>query len=179
MTKGEALLYRGDIMKLQRFKLLLVALFLLPAQAISDEQIGDWYFKDSIEGIQIANTVNTSELAAGVLCALTTGTCSAYIATTTGCSEGGLYPMMINSAVGAFLISSKCTEISGDRFLVIQEFPETRAAFESGGEVGFVLPLESGQFRVMRFSTKGATAAINKAMTKPETSHIHTTDELL
>jgi hypothetical protein len=79
--------------------------------------------------------------------------------------------MMINSAVGAFAITTTCTEIKGStlkNMQVITEFDRAQAALESGGDVGFVLPLASGQFRVVRFSTIGATAAIKNAMLLPQ-----------
>ena len=81
--------------------------------------------------------------------------------------------MMINSPVGAFPVTTTCAKFPGpeksppDVMNVITEYGAARAAFESGGTVGFVLPLQSGQFKVLRFSTVGATAAIADAMTLP------------
>ncbi|GAC1425464.1 MAG: hypothetical protein NVSMB6_26080 [Burkholderiaceae bacterium] len=38
-------------------------------------------------------------------------------------------------------------------------------AYESGVEIGFAMPLESGRFRLFRFSTAGAVAAVKDAQT--------------
>lgn len=139
--------------------------------AWADEKIGDWRFVDSIHGLHIANTTNSSSVTAGIICVTGSELCSTYISTSTECEIDGVYPMLINSSIGAYQVRATCTLIAEEKYLLFEEFQETRSAFESGGEVGFVLPLENGNFRVMRFSTKGATAAIKRAMTKIQRSN--------
>lgn len=98
----------------------------------------------------------------------------AYIVTSSACTPGAKYPMMINSAVSAAAVTTECAKLQGinpsrgDTYNVFSEFGVVRSAYESGGEIGFAIPLESGAFRVLRFSTKGATQAIRGAMTLPE-----------
>lgn len=67
---------------------------------------------------------------------------------------------------------------------VVEEFDAMMSAFESGGEIGFAMPLASGQFRVVRFSTAGATPAIKAARqlqpaNKPRTKANRGSDEIL
>lgn len=160
-------------------KYLFWLLLVISLNAEADQKFGDWIFRDALENIQVANSTNSSNNTAGIICFLKTGNCSAYLATDAACESGADYPMMINSSIGSFSINSTCTEIAGSKFLVINQFAESKAAFESGGIVGFVLPMESGNFKVMRFSTKGATAAIGRAMTISEKDKVSTKDEML
>lgn len=138
--------------------------------AISAEQYGDWSVDKSIPGVQIANTKNDSDSTLGVICLVVTKDCSAYMLSNNGCDENSTYPMMINSTVGAFPITSVCTQIEKLKILVINEFDNAKNAFESGGEIGFAVPLNDGKFKVVRFSTSGAVAAIKNAMLLPVAS---------
>jgi hypothetical protein len=134
--------------------------------------IGAWRIDKTIEDIQMATVANESQSIAGIICLVTSKSCVSYVIFPNKCEIGGQYPMMINSAVGAFHVSGVCRRLPGgganDLMYVIQEFARVKAALESGGEVGFVMALESGSFRVARFNASGATAAIKDVMTLPE-----------
>jgi hypothetical protein len=127
---------------------------------------GDWTVHKEISDIQIANTT-TGTAVAGVICVLSAGKCSAYLGTDTPCAEGVETPMLINSATGAAVANATCTTLGTQKYNVFAEFANVKDAFESGGLVGFAMPLRSGEFRVIRFNTRGATAAIRDAMTSP------------
>jgi hypothetical protein len=130
---------------------------------------GDWNVHKELADIQIANTLSGTAVA-GVICVVSAGKCSAYLGTDTPCSEGVQTPMLINSAVGASVATATCTTLGSQRYNVFAEFANVKDAFESGGLVGFAMPLRSGEFRVIRFNTRGATAAIRDAMTNPQPS---------
>lgn len=137
-------------------------------------QVGDWLVNKKISGVQIANvSTESGQATAGILCFVSTNSCIAYLHTGNKCEIGATIPMMINSPVGAFHITTECKDMPGtpSGFInVVNEFGNAKEAFESGGEVGFVIPLKSGEFRALRFSTKGAVAAIRNAMTSPTDS---------
>ncbi len=136
-------------------------------------KLGRWSIDKSIQGLQIATVTNESGSVAGFLCALADQKCITYVIFEgVGCQDGGTYPMMINSAVGAYSISAVCRQLPGstnleDKIYVLENFSSVKEALESGGQVGFVMPLASGQFRVARFDASGATAAIKEVMTAP------------
>lgn len=171
-------------------RIVYLSLLLLSAAHAEDAyKIGEWNVIKSTPGIQIANVTNDAGAAAGVVC-IVDASCVAYLYVNSGCEKDGAYPMMINSPVGASGISTTCQPLPNegkntvDNMFVISDFGAARAAFESGGDVGFVLPLMNGQFRALRFSTKGATAAIKEAMTLPSrqekpTKGSQTSDQLL
>jgi hypothetical protein len=160
---------RGNTMK--TVATLLCAVCVVCAEGVCAQPVsyGDWYVHKELADIQIANT-SSGAAVAGVLCLVSAGTCSAYLGTDTPCAEGVETPMVINSAVGASAVTATCTSIGNQKYNVFSEFGSVRAAFESGGVVGFAMPLRSGEFRVVRFNTRGATAAIRDAMTSPSHS---------
>jgi hypothetical protein len=141
----------------------LAVLFQLPSAA---QTYGDWVVT-RIAGLQIAKS-STGNAVIGVVCVVEADSCHAYIGTDSTCNEGQRVPMLINSAVGAVQVTTQCTKIGGFLYNIIDEFDSAASAFESGGVVGFALPLASGEFRVIRFSTRGATHAIRDARTRPE-----------
>lgn len=114
-------------------------------------------------GIQIARVGNDSGSFAGVLCDTSDDGCFAYISVVADCTEGATYPMMVNSTVGALALVGTCTTIGKSKYFIFDEFEKVIDAFTSGAEFGFVMPMASGQFRVVRFSFIGASKAITKA----------------
>ena len=126
-----------------------------------------WETDYSISGYQIAKITNAEDSAAGLICNVSNQACDAYLVTDTSCKEKALYPIMINSPLGAFAISGKCLTVGNTQLLVIVEKESAIEAFRSGGEIGFAIPMASGAFMVFRFSTVGAAAAIEAARTMP------------
>lgn len=142
-------------------------------------QVGDWDLDFSIEGIQIAKVVNASGTALGILCTLGVDKCVAYLALSDmTCSPGKSFPMMMNIATGATNLSARCEKLEVQRvvhMLVLDEFSAFTSAVESGGEIGFAVPLDDGKFQVMRFSSRGAVAAVRAARSRPTGSETQPT----
>jgi hypothetical protein len=121
-----------------------------------------------VAGVQIANTSNDTGSTAGVVCNVAKDSCLAYVRLpTVDCQDKDEYPMMLNSSVGAAPLTATCTTWGDSKYYVFDNFSITVQAFESGGEVGFAMPMAGGQFRVIRFKTIGATAAIKEARQPP------------
>jgi len=127
---------------------------------------GDWVVTRQPAGLQIAKT-SISAAVIGIVCVIQDDVCHAYIGTNSTCDEDQKVPMLINSSVGSIMVNTTCTKLGGSLYNIIAEFDSAVSAFESGGLVGFAIPLASGEFRVLRFSTRGATAAIRDARTRP------------
>jgi hypothetical protein len=139
----------------------------LHAHAQQIKHIGDWAVNFSIADMRIASTTNSAGATAGVACFVKRSECQAYIAPNFTCAQNAMVPMMINSAVGAYPLITRCEHIDELHLLVIDEFDSAIEAFQSGGEIGFALPMQSGEFRVLRFSTIGATLAVKEVRTLP------------
>lgn len=133
----------------------------------AQQKIGAWQVVLDTPGIQIAKTINDSNSVAGIICFTLDNSCSAYISADIGCEENAKYPLMVNAKTGASTLNTTCLTLSKVQYLIIEEFSSAVAAFESGGEVGFAVPMQSGKFRVVRFDCTGATAAIRQARTLP------------
>jgi hypothetical protein len=156
---------------LTKIRVLLCVAVLMTGLSTKAQQVntyGDWKKDFSIQGLQIANTSNSSGATTGVLCNLKNNSCDAYLALNVSCENEHVYPMMINSAVGAFPLTVKCMYFGDLQLYIANEFSSMIEAFESGGEIGFAMPMQGGQYRVVRFSTVGATAAIKEVRTPPK-----------
>lgn len=161
----------GEMKGLINTVLLSSTLFLCgTAAAQQAKSYGNWIVDNSIAGVQIAKTINESAAATGVFCNLESQSCDAYLTLDVGCEDGEPYPMMINSSVGAYPLTTKCMHLGKLKFFVASEFESMIQAFESGGEIGFAMPMQNGQFKVVRFSTAGATPAIKAARTLPSSN---------
>lgn len=153
-------------------KIKLIAAIILvatPLQVFS-QSFAKWRNDNSITGLQIAKITNSTSSTTGVLCYLKSETCSAYLVVDAICEEDVTVPLMVNSKIGALPISAKCTKFGESHYLVINEFDSIIQAFQGGGEIGFAMPMESGQFKVVRFNTIGATEAIAAARKPPAQS---------
>lgn len=131
-----------------------------------DYSVGNWSVIKSLPGIQIAK-VNTGDSSTGLICILATSSCYAYVAMGSTCDDGAKYPLLVNAPTGSFPSTATCRHLGNFQIMEIDEFTAMISAFESGGEIGFVTPMANGQFKVVRFSTVGATAAIKDARSNP------------
>ncbi|MFC3469167.1 hypothetical protein ACFOHT_04745 [Massilia oculi] len=146
---------------------ILAALLGISMQANANEKIGAWEVIIDGGDIQIAKTTNRNGEVAGVLCFASTNSCSAYFSWSLTCDENGKFPVLINSAAGANYTDATCATVAGNRLMFLDDLNMSVLGFEGGGEIGFAVPLQNGQFSVSRFDCSGATAAIRKARTPP------------
>lgn len=129
--------------------------------------LGQWEVNKDLANIQLAIT-RTGDYQALVFCVISANGCEAAVNLGVQCDEGEKYPLLINSSVGAFHMNGTCEKFGTSKVLTLDNFDSAVSAFESGGDVGFVAPMASGQFRVVRFSTAGGAAAIKAARSLPE-----------
>lgn len=145
---------------------------LLTWNLLAGATFGDWVVSRP-NGTQIAETTNDAGAGVGVLCRTDTKSCIAFVLTTNECTDGDRIPMMLNSRVGAGGITTICRHLPTDEtgtavaINVVEDFATMKQAFESGDTIGIAMPMANGAFLVHRFSTAGATAAIEQAMTQP------------
>ena len=162
-------------MRLYRVGVYATALALLvpaPSWAAQPVKVKDWVFQKT-NGMAEAWTVNDSGSQLGVVC-LAASNCMAYFVSDSGtCEDGSKYPALLNSASGAFALTTVCRKIESDsgkpRFvLVINELDQVLDAMIKDHTLGIVIPMASGMFKAARFSLEGsneALAAVNQAIT--------------
>ena len=108
-----------------------------------------------------ASTDNGSGSEFGLLCS---AACMIYLDFRTECEDGHDYPAMINSGAGAVSISMRCHHYGERPIFITEASGHYFDMIEGGNEIGFAFPLEGGQFRVARFSTRGGSEAILAAV---------------
>ena len=143
---------------------ILIALLACSVQA---RPYGDWTSDFRTPGMQFATTTGDGGAITGVACTTNSQICTAFVSTGVACEVGARVPLILNSAIGAFPVTAECVRTGSQEVLVANEFDQMLRAYESGGEIGFAMPLESGRFRIFRFSTIGAVAAVKEARTFP------------
>lgn len=132
------------------------------------QQYGDWVVTLSGE-YQEAYTGNDSGSTFGLFCF--NGACEFYVDSNNPCTENAAIPMLINSETGALSVKSKCVHLNVQRGRTryVYSIMDTDVidAISNGQAIGFAMPLESGKFKVVRFSLNGArdaTGVVGAAM---------------
>lgn len=137
--------------------------------------VGNWMVQKDTGWGSEAWTVNASGSQLGVLCYQTSGCLTYFIPDSVTCDDGGQYPALLNTELGAVSLSAVCKRIttsSGQTryVMVIDEYKTVLGAILKDHVLGIVIPMADGAFSVARFSLDGsrdAIAAVNQAM-KPE-----------
>ena len=137
-------------------------------QRSPDKQLtyGDWTVMLSEERTDlIAATSQDDDKFLAYRCFTSEGKCAHVIVTATRCEEGGNYPVLINASSGSLTVDCLCSENENGTYeLVPKNFDNFHNTLtESSGYIGFAIPLESGQFKVIRFSLNGAKRAMTAA----------------
>lgn len=124
-------------------------------------QLGDWVLVTKIAGMPIVSTSSgTSEL--GVFC-LQGESCHPYLFIDGLCGGEALrIPVLVNANNGAVPLVASCRNLKNSWFLVLEDYDDMKMVLEAGGDAGFAIPLASGQFRVIRFSMRGASRALQE-----------------
>lgn len=127
------------------------------------QRVGDWTL-DTRAGFSEAFTGNDSGSMFGFLCS---DTCIFYLDTGTQCHENGKIPMLVNANSGSTYVMSTCVHFrvgNGIRYVYSIQDKDIVTAISSGNIIGFAFPLESGEFKVTRFSLNGALTATGRAV---------------
>lgn len=157
---------------MNRFIAFFMGMFCFSSAVYADKQIiGDWVL-DVGGGTSYAEafTGNDSGSTFGLLC--TSADCLFYIDMNLKCTEGGKIPMLINSSSGSTYISSTCVHLRSKteiRYVTAIKDADVVTAISKGKVIGFAVPLESGQFKVVRFSLDGAVTATKEAVSRSKT----------
>lgn len=131
----------------------------------ADAQVryGDW-IAEVVDDTTIASTTNDSGNALFRVCGLTTRLCSWGIRTVDSCVEGDTYDALVASTSSGQAVELKCLgKDKRGNWLQIPNYDAMNAYSDRDDYVGFAIPLESGHFRVVRFSLKGSKTAIADA----------------
>jgi hypothetical protein len=113
-----------------------------------------------------ASTVNESGSRFGFVCVVAINQCTYYISAHTTCTPGVASTILINTDAGALSSTITCTNLGGTYYNAIQDTSDLHDLVVKSKNLGIAFPMESGLFKVVRFSLDGAASAIYTAATK-------------
>ena len=118
---------------------------------------------------QEAYTSNKSRSSIGVFCVVSSSNCFYYLETKLRCKKKEEIPALISADIGAYSDTLICTPIRTKRGVkyvyVFSNYNVIMKALIKGIRIGVVIPTETGQFKVSRFSLRGSRNAIQAART--------------
>jgi hypothetical protein len=150
--------------------LLFVALIVCCGAAHAERRvIGDWAL-DVGDSWTEALTANDSAASFGYYC--TGGSCSFYLDLHTSCGvDGTRTPMLVNTELGSASVMATCVNLAvggTTRHVNVLRNEDMLAAIGKGSTIGFSVPMQGGQFKLVQFSLNGAAAATNGATSSME-----------
>lgn len=124
----------------------------------------DWFVTKAKNGDTVAGVFvedGSQQRFLGARCFVDTKSCLHILVTGTKCEDKMKIAILMNAKSGSALINATCS-VNGSRHeLLLSPYDSVRSGLTSGDMVGFAIPLESGSFRAVRFSLKGAVDALN------------------
>lgn len=127
------------------------------------ETYGEWTatYRPST-GLAMSFIQNSSKSLFGTVCSR--GKCDAFLDPKISCDDGAEYPALINAPSAAFHVRVRCSEMKdGGTYYILSLDGGVADAMSVGGILGIAFPMQSGQFRVERFSLTGAARAAARA----------------
>src|SRR5262245_41820124 len=137
------------------------------APVIQAQTMGAWYVETKTSddsSPMYALTVNDSGNAFGQFCYAADGKCYWLIGLKTTCNPGDKYPVLANSDAGSAQLEVLCMgPLSGGNLhrYAFTDFDQIDGLVRESARVGFALPLQKDEFRVVRFNLHGAAAALS------------------
>lgn len=126
----------------------------------ASQDVGPWLVdRHSKDATVYAATMNESGGMLGKVCGA--DGCQWILTLSANCERGEEYAALVTSGNGAGHINLICTpnDAKTARY-TIKEYSVIESAVRGGPQIGFAMPMRSGQFRVARFDTSQAEQAM-------------------
>ena len=139
----------------------LIAMGVTPAISTA-EIFGDWIVREDAL-LVYAVSLNESGHGLGQFCSAAHD-CEWSIGTKTRCDSGTTVPILANSDAGAVQLEIRCDGSSTDGRVfsyTFTNFEQVDNLVRRSVRIGFALPLQDDQFRVIRFDVRGSAAALS------------------
>lgn len=157
----------------------ILTLFVLSSPLQAEFNVNkDWMWDTSGSEFAYAATSTDGGRILGQYCYYDQETCVYVVTLGITCDQGSEYPALVNSNVGAIEVRLICGHqaAADENAFFIKPFSEIDNAVRQASNIGFAIAMESGRFKVTRFSLSGSTYAIesmresamNKSRSKPE-----------
>jgi hypothetical protein len=147
----------GGFLLIATFAMLLADVVLAHAQTF-----GSWFVGTKRSDFLYALSINDSGNVLGQFCYPGDGSCIWLIALKTGCQKGDHHPVLANSDAGSVHLDVLCDgQLESGLFrYAFTNFDQVDNIVRQGTRVGFALPLQKDEFRVVRFDLSEAASAL-------------------
>ncbi|QJW84375.1 hypothetical protein HK414_13060 [Ramlibacter terrae] len=149
--------------------LIAVSTALLACVGASAQNYADWTVqKIDGENAFLAATMNSTGGIFGRLCS--PEGCLWVMTLQATCTDGNEYPALLSTPNGAVHVDLRCAP--NDRVkgrYVFTNYELANKAISGTGTIGIAFPMESGDFRVSRFSLRGMEAATQRMVIQVQT----------
>jgi len=147
----------------------IVTLLILTGSNSIAQFFGDWFVGDKPGQYHYAITINDSGAVLGQYC-FPSGNCVWLVAMSARCNEGDQYPILANSDAGAAHLAIQCNgQLENGLYrYVFTDFDLVDSTMKKGSLVGFAIPLDQDQFRVVRFRLNGVKSALATMQSRVE-----------
>lgn len=149
---------------MKRLGILLVTLILcsLTLGGQDLKTYGDWSIIRSNDGKDLiaATQIDQNKFLA-FRCFSESGECVHILVPDTACEDGAEYPILVNTDAAALSMDCLCSENEGSYEMIPTDYDSFQNLLRGQGQIGFAIPLQSGQFKVVRFSLDGAAQAMD------------------
>lgn len=125
--------------------------------------VGPWTIEVADPALVYALNMNDAGSGLAQTCLPKIDSCVWTLLMSTACEEGATYPILANSDAGASHLEVRCNGRFGSSDMSMYAFADFQAVdriVRSARRVGFAVPLQGDQFRVIRFSLDQAEAAL-------------------
>lgn len=132
----------------------------------------DWVIDTNGTDYYYAATINSSGHVFGKYCYFDEQQCLFLIGIDISCKTGNKYPVLVNAESGSLNMNLVCgDEVGKQQVLIFDNFDQIERTAKESNKLGVAIPLESGQFKVSRFSMSGSTYSLDK-MTEEATKRL-------
>ncbi|UAB68711.1 hypothetical protein INR79_09110 [Vibrio sp. SCSIO 43132] len=122
----------------------------------------DWVINTDGDDYYYAATINSSDHIFGKYCYFKDQQCLFLIGVDIVCTTGNQYPVLINAESGSLNLNLVCGDRVGDQnVLVFDNFDKIEKTAKESKQLGIAIPMESGHFKVSRFSLSGSTYSLD------------------
>lgn len=127
-------------------------------------RFGDWFVVRSDNGDQVAGTVKDGGTKLlGYRCYKSLNKCTHILDLDISCENGRRYPVLVNSDYHSLSMPAVCYNENGRSELLLPKFDSIHTILQKARVVGFAVPMNSGLFKVVRFSLDGSSEAMRDA----------------
>lgn len=141
---------------------IIVLLLILTCGSAFGAEFGKWFTDTKSDKFLYAATMNDSGSLLGQFCFFPGGSCVWLIGMDTSCNSGDEYTVLANSDAGSAPLKVLCDgQLENGQFrYVFGDFEQIDGLVKKGTRIGFAVPLQTDEFRVVRFPLNGARESI-------------------